>query len=461
MQPDRLTIALTGDSMLSRSISVFAEEPYLRMRDILKSADVVFTNFEANAHPYLDDPHAQREGGGTYVTTEPRLLDDLKWLGVNLVSCGSSHAGDYGSKGILDTMRYLDAAGIAHAGSGRHLAEARAPAYIDTANGRVALVAATSQYKPGSRAGDQRYDTLGYPGVNGLRHKVVYNVDKPMLEQLRSIGRAIGWEAALERRRFQGDPQPKKPSKDSYNLLGKSFRVAPQSGESTFASEDDVEENMRQVRNARAFADKVIVSLHCHDLGGPTLLTAKRRSELEDLTDFAIDFGRRAIEAGADIFVAHGPQVPLAVELHKGKPMLHGIGTFIFQVETMKYLPAEAYERYGPGDRATPADFIAARYQDDSVGHAGDPAQGSRCSRSATSPPMTSPSFGSIPSTSDFSGGEPTAAGRCWRTPRLRTACSAASRGCRQNMEPRSTFVTGSASSERERNVREQTGQQS
>src|SRR6185295_1304024 len=126
---------------------------------------------------------------------------------------------------------------------------------------------------------------------------------------------------------------------------------------------------------ARTFADKVIVSLHTHDFGGPTLLTAKRRSEVEDLADFAIDFGRRSIDAGADIFVAHGPQVPLAVELYKGKPMLHGIGTFVFQFETMKYLPAEAYERYDLGDRATPADFITARYQGDTLGHAGDPAQ--------------------------------------------------------------------------------------
>jgi poly-gamma-glutamate synthesis protein (capsule biosynthesis protein) len=67
--------------------------------------------------------------------------------------------------------------------------------------------------------------------------------------------------------------------------------------------------------------------------------------------------------------------VPLAVELYREKPMLHGVGTFIFQVETMKYLPAEAYERYGLDERATPADFIAARYQGDTVGHSGDRAQ--------------------------------------------------------------------------------------
>jgi poly-gamma-glutamate synthesis protein (capsule biosynthesis protein) len=373
MTSDRLTIALTGDSMVTRSLSVFKEEPYLRMRDILKAADVVFTNFEANAHPYLDDPQAQRDGGGTYVTTEPRLLADLKWLGVNLVACGSSHADDYGPKGILDTLRYLDEAGIAHAGSGRHLAEARAPAYVETAQGRVALVAATSQYKPGSKAGDQRYDTLGYPGVNGLRHKVVYGVDKPMLDELRKIGAAIGWDAAEDRRRFQGDPVSKR-SEDSYNFLGRTFKIGTP-GETSFVNESDLQENLRQVRNARAFADKVIVSLHCHDLGGPTLLTAKRRSEIADLADYAIDFGRRSIEAGADIFVCHGPQVPMAVELYRGRPMLHGIGTFIFQIETMKYLPAEAYQRYGLDDRATPADFISARYQDGKLGHAADPVQ--------------------------------------------------------------------------------------
>jgi poly-gamma-glutamate synthesis protein (capsule biosynthesis protein) len=240
-----------------------------------------------------------------------------------------------------------------------------------------------------------------------------------MLEQLRSIGHAIGWEAAVERRQFQGDPAAAKRSDDTYNFLGKSFQVGSTSGERSFANESDVEENMRQVRNARAFADKVIVSLHCHDLGGPTLLTAKRRTEVDDLADFAIDFGRRSIDAGADIFLVHGHQVPLAVELYKGKPMLHGIGAFIFQVETMKFLPAEAYERYRLGDRATPADFIAARYQGDTRGHAADPLQyGSRCSLSAISSATAWPSFGFIPSISALHGRGATAGARCWPTPR-------------------------------------------
>jgi poly-gamma-glutamate synthesis protein (capsule biosynthesis protein) len=55
--------------------------------------------------------------------------------------------------------------------------------------------------------------------------------------------------------------------------------------------------------------------------------------------------------------------------------MLHGVGTFIFQVETIKYLPSEAYVRYGLDDRATPADFVQSRYAGDTRGHTADPSQ--------------------------------------------------------------------------------------
>ena len=157
--PYRQSIALTGDTLLTRRVSVFREERFLRMRDILKSADAVFTNFDSNVHAYLDDPHQQRPSAGSYLTTEPALLDEFKWLNINLIACGSTHADDYGPKGIMDTIRHFDSAGLVHAGSGRNLAEARAPGYLDTANGRVALLAASGSFHHGSRAGEQRSAT--------------------------------------------------------------------------------------------------------------------------------------------------------------------------------------------------------------------------------------------------------------------------------------------------------------
>jgi len=368
------TIALVGDVMLTRPISVYRDEGFLRIRDLFAKADVVFANFESNVHPYLDDPHAQRLGGGSYITTEPSLLADLKWLGINMVASGSGHADDYGPNGILETMKYLDQVGIARAGSGRHLAEARAPAFLETASGRVALVAASAQFREGSRAGDQRYDTAGYPGVNGFRHKLRYQVDQATLDQLRHIGSSIGWHTQKERRKFQGEPGLDETDQ-TYNFLGHWFQVGSEFGIVTSPDKRDVEENLRQVRHARALADRVIVSFHSHDLGGPTLLAAKRRTAVDAIADYILEFGRACIDAGADVFVAHGPQVPMAVEIYRGKPLLHGVGTFVFQIEGIRYLPAEAYERYGLDQRATTTDFYDHRYQGGTRGHAGDPLQ--------------------------------------------------------------------------------------
>src|SRR5262249_13125853 len=159
----------------------------------------------------------------------------------------------YGVKGIFDTMRYLDEAGIAHAGTGRHLAEARAPAYRETPTGRIALVATSSQFRGSARAGDQRHDQLGHPGGNGFRHKKVYEVDAATLAELREIGKRIGWEAELERRRNQGDPG-KKDATDSYNFLGKTFRLGNRFAIKTEPNSIDVRENIRQVKAARAMA---------------------------------------------------------------------------------------------------------------------------------------------------------------------------------------------------------------
>ena len=113
----------------------------------------------------------------------------------------------------------------------------------------MALVAATGQFRGSARAGDQRYDTLGHPGVNGFRHKQIYEVDSETISQLREIGRRIGWEAEVERRRNQGDPG-KSNANDTYNFLGKTFRTGNKFAIKTEPNPIDLKENVRQVRHA-------------------------------------------------------------------------------------------------------------------------------------------------------------------------------------------------------------------
>jgi poly-gamma-glutamate capsule biosynthesis protein CapA/YwtB (metallophosphatase superfamily) len=129
-----------------------------------------------------------------------------------------------------------------------------------------------------------------------------------------------------------------------------------------YADESDIEANVRQVEYAKGMADRVIVSMHTHDLGGPSYLSATSNRELVDPPDFMVDLARRSIDAGADVFAGHGPGRFLGIEIYHGRPIFYGLGSFIAQLETVQFLPEQSYERYGLGSEATPVDFVENRY---------------------------------------------------------------------------------------------------
>jgi poly-gamma-glutamate capsule biosynthesis protein CapA/YwtB (metallophosphatase superfamily) len=366
------SLMLLGDVMPTRRLAVFGEERYLKLRELCTGVDATFANLETAVHRYLEGH--QNISGGTYMTTEPQLLEDLKWLGINLVSTANNHAFDYGEAGIMATCGYLDATGIVHAGSGRHLREARAPAYLDTKRGRVALIGVTATMPGHSIAGGQRPDTPGRAGVNPLRHSLSHVVDQRGFDELRRLGAALGYDAARTRRDNLGDARSRvvAPSASEYSFGNMRFEKGDSFGLRTVGNKRDVEENLQQIKEARRMSDWLVVSLHCHELGGEKLLTAGHRSEIDELADFAVDFAHRAIEAGADIFVGHGPQEPFGVEIYQGRPIFYSLGTTIFELETPRYLAEEAYARYGLGGDAGPADFADVRYQNDRVGHPAD-----------------------------------------------------------------------------------------
>jgi poly-gamma-glutamate synthesis protein (capsule biosynthesis protein) len=339
---------------------------------MLHGADVRFANFESNVHDYLEGHQHTCEGG--YVSTEPALLGDLKWMGINLVSTAGTHPYDYGDEGILCTMRSLKETGIIHAGVGRNLREARSPAYLDTPRGRIGMVAATAHLLEEAAAGEQRPDALGKPGVNPLRFQTTYVVDEKHLQYLRQVGEAIGVETGKARRRNLGFPVPAE-APEQYSFLGYKFMKGDAVAIQTIPNQKDLEGNLRQIAEARYMSDFVMASLHYHEISGSNLLTAKTRSDYEEPADFVKAYAHRCIDAGADMFVGHGPQVPLGIEIYRGKPIFYSLGSFICHLETIRYLPAEAYTRYGLTPEDGPSDFLKARYQSDTQGHPADPIQ--------------------------------------------------------------------------------------
>src|SRR5687767_1670214 len=368
------TIALAGDTMLTRKLTPFKEKQFLALRELLRGADAGFANLEGTVHTWDEGTPGITQG--TFMTTEPKLLEDLKWLGINMVSCANNHAFDYGEGGVLANIKHLEDADIVHAGTGRNLAEARAPAYLDTPNGRVALVAATATFRPWNQAGEQRPDLRGRPGINPLGFQTTYRVDAAAFDQLKRISRELGFEKGHERARkhFYSDKEIPDARSAELSLLGNRYLLGEGFSIETNASERDLQDNLRWIREARRQADWLVVSVHCHEFGGASLLTAGSRAELEETAGFVTRFAHQAIDEGADVFVGHGSHFPMGIEIYRGKPIFYSVGNFIFQNETVGFFPADAYERFDLDLRATPSDFLDARTAGGKKGHPAEPA---------------------------------------------------------------------------------------
>jgi poly-gamma-glutamate synthesis protein (capsule biosynthesis protein) len=361
-------LALTGDVMLSRALRSHTEAAYHRLRDVLRGADACFANLEG----VVVDTRQAVPGvtQGTYMLTEPRLLEDLKWLGVSLVSCANNHAMDFGEAGVLSTVERLDDAGLPHAGAGIDLASAQAPAYQDTPAGRVALVAADASWREWHRAHPPHGTARGKPGVNTLRFQRVYEVEAVQLDGLRRVGAALGFDRRMERDRqwFFSDSEVGQATESTYSFLGETFHSGPEPAVRTTCHPGDLEANARSVREARRQADWVIVSLHYHEFGGRSAITGGTRADLSEPADFVGEFAHAMVDAGADAFVGHGPHRLLGAEIYRDRPIFYSLGNLVMQSDTTPYVPAHAYERFSLGPDATPADFHDRRTANDTKG---------------------------------------------------------------------------------------------
>lgn len=360
------SITLAGDAVVCRRLSVHREPGYLKLAEIMRAADAAFCNFEFPMHDYEFAPGFER---GTYGAAEPYAAQELRWMGINMVCTANNHVYNYGEGGLLASRRNLDAAGMVHAGTGRNLSEARAPAYLDTHNGRVALLAATSSFSEWGKAGNQRPDFRGRPGVSYLRYRTTYTVDAEALRQLKRISERLGLE------KLKGKPKAGETGfrfitsfkiSRAYDFDDVEFVEGDGFGVRTQLHAPDVEDILRWVADARRQADWVVFSLHTHEGKYPVagLEGIVGNVGLRDVPpDFMEEFAHRCIDAGVDVFVGHGSHVARGIEIYKGRPIFYDMGVFINQLEGVRWLPADAYAHSKLGPEATPADFFDAWYE--------------------------------------------------------------------------------------------------
>lgn len=158
-----LSIVAVGDLNLGRGVAhqhLMKGDtlyPFRALLDSLHAADILFGNLESPIAP----PSHLIEDTGSYVFTAPAIAASaLRRAGFTIVSTANNHAWDAGVDGVLETLRQLDRARVAHVGTGRTREEAERPVILRAHGWRVAFFAATRAFNPAPFTFEQ------HPGAN-------------------------------------------------------------------------------------------------------------------------------------------------------------------------------------------------------------------------------------------------------------------------------------------------------
>ena len=364
-----ISIAVGGDAMITRRMRAFNEDRFLRLRDILHRADATVVNLEMLFHDYES---SWQWSNATYTRSDPHNLDELKWMGIDAVTTANNHSFDFSEGGFLTTLDHCREIDLPQAGGGRSIDEARAPAYVDSPQGRLAVMSASSTFSDQSRAGPGRPDFRGRPGINALRHKLVHHVDREVFDALHRANRELGYQEAHDAYEvfgFRGVEEELDAATD-VEFMEKSFVLDEQFRVETSVNQDDLGGIGKWIRGAQKQADWVAYGVHCHESGETGEFHGHSRVSPPD---FLVEFAHWAIDQGCALFAGHGPHFLRGIEIYKNRPIFYSLGNFIFQNESVLWVPDEAYRRFKLGYDQTPGDYLDARSGGGTRAFAGDP----------------------------------------------------------------------------------------
>lgn len=330
---DGFCLAAVGDTLQVRPQLPTADAEFLAVVELVRAADAAFANGEMN---YFDistfEGYPAALTGGGFTLGSPDVPADLKAQGFSLIGRANNHAADWGVEGLRETDRLLAKHGLVIAGTGENRTQARAPRYLQTAKGRVALVSSTTTFTASSEAGVPLGQARGRPGVAALRVKASVHVEDDVIESLRRCYGPDVQPPVVDYASDRASPAPATPK--HLSMFGVNF-VAGQPPRVTYEMNTrDLAETLAAIRQARAASDFVIYTAHAHE-------SATGRFNDRVQADFIPTLARAAIDAGADIFIGHGPHLLRGIEIYAGKPILYGLGNYFFQLDLLEGLPRD------------------------------------------------------------------------------------------------------------------------
>lgn len=337
-----------GDAIIQQRI--YKEfEGFKELAPFIEQGDARFFNLETTLNR-PGEAHASQFSGGTYIRTNPEVLEDLKGFGFNMTSFNNNHALDFFYDGFEQTLKTVEESGLVHAGAGRNLAEASAPRYLETPNGRVALISVNSNFDPSAMAGEQSPRVPGRPGVNGLRLDKYVTLPKEDLEHIRRIALETNINAAKEITRKEGY-QPPLPEGEA-ELGELKFKLGEKPEFVMEILKTDLDRVEKAIYEAQLQADYIMVSVHSHQISGDKKESPSRF--LEDFAHFCIDKGAHAV-------VGHGPHLLRPVEVYKDCPIFYSLGDFVLQLYSIELAPEEFFAKHGLTSAATVHELLKKR----------------------------------------------------------------------------------------------------
>lgn len=257
-------ILATGDVGVKRQA---AASMFAGCRAALGQGDIVFGQLETT----VTDRGARSPNAVLAMRAPSVTAQAVSDAGFDVMSFAGNHCLDWGYEGFTDTMQHLSAAGVQLCGAGENIAAARAPVIVGHGRLKVAFIACSSILPEGFRATKER------AGCMPMRAHTLYEQVEP--------------------------DQPGTPAR---------IITRPHRG--------DLDDLLIAIRNAKAHADVVVVSIHW----GIHMVEAV-------IADYQETVAHAAIDAGAQAILGHHPHILKGIQIYRGAPVFYSLGNFAIE----------------------------------------------------------------------------------------------------------------------------------
>ncbi len=344
-----------GDAIIQKKIP----ENYKGFNDLkqfIEQGDFRFFNLETTLN-CEGECFASQFSGGTYIRANPDVLIELKNMGFNMTTFNNNHAFDFSYEGFYKTIENLNQSGLVHAGVGMNLDEACAPKFLDTKEGRVALISINTSFNPAMLAGKQIGRVKGRPGIFGVRHEKTVEVSKETFKMLKDVEEKtkinVYNNIIVKEGYVKPTPENKIKFGDLVFELGENERIK------TKVNNEDMALLLKSIEEAKFLADFVIVSMHTHEMTG---------GSKEIPADFHKEIAHKCIDAGADTVIGHGPHLLRPIEVYKDRPIFYSLGDFILQLYSIEFAPYDFYNKVGVSSDKTVHELLKTRSKNFTIG---------------------------------------------------------------------------------------------